>query len=263
MNNKLNHNIFIFLALIIGIICNFVVLAQTGFAQQGKDDDPTYIFYKGNALYEEAKYDEAINEFSKLPDRGLESGNIYYNIGNCYFKKGELGKAILNYERAKRMIPRDSDLKSNYKFAISRLEYDISEKSSWIKRITGLFNFLSLNEITILLSSAFVLAVIFFILRLFIVGLRKYTLAVTVCLILAIMLLSIPLVERSTLLDKEAVVITESSEAGFEPIENSTVHFTLYEGMKIQILQSKKEWVKIKRPDGKVGWVMGGDVERI
>jgi tetratricopeptide (TPR) repeat protein len=260
MKNKFNQTISVFLSVVIVLICNLVVLTDAGHAQQS---EPTYIFYKGNTLYEEGKYDEAIHEFAKLLDRGLESGNLYYNIGNCYFKKGKLGKAILNYERAKRLIPRDSDLKSNYKFAISRLEYDIAEKSSWIKRITGLFNFLSLNELTILLSSAFLMAVIFFTFRLFIPGLRKHTLAVTVCLIIAIILLSIPLAQRSTLLYKEAVVISGNPEVRFEPIDNSTVHFTLYEGMKISTIQSKKEWTKVRRADGKVGWIKSGDIEKI
>jgi len=263
MNNKFNRNIAIVLSVLAGLLCNFVVFTQAGFAQQGKAGDPTYIFYKGNALYEAGKYDEAIHEFTTLLDRGLESGNLYYNIGNCYFKKGELGKAILNYERAKRLVPRDSDLKSNYAFAISRLQYDISEKSSWMKRVIDLFHFLSLNEMTILLSSAFVLIVIFFILRLFIRGLRKHTFAVTSCLTVSIILLCIPLVERITLLDKEAVAISENPAVRFEPLDYATTHFTLYEGMKITVLQAKKEWAKIRRADGKVGWIKSADIEKI
>jgi len=182
---------------------------------------------------------------------------------NCYFKKGELGKAILNYERAKRLIPRDSDLKSNYTFALSRLQYDISETSSWIKKITDLFHFLSLNEMTVLLSSGFIMLVIFFILRLFVHGLRKYTFAVTACLIIAMIILSFPLAERIRLLDTEAVVITEHPEVRFEPLDNATTHFILYEGMKITVLQSKKEWARIRRADGKVGWIKSGDIEKI
>jgi tetratricopeptide (TPR) repeat protein len=246
-----------------GLICCLVVFTQTGFAEQGTTGDPTYIFYKGNALYEEGKYDEAIHEFEAVIEQGLESGNLYYNIGNCYFKKGELGKAILNYERARRLIPRDSDLKSNYKFALSRLQYDISEKSSWMKRVINVFHFLSLNEITILLSSAFVLLMLFFILRLFIRGLRKYTFLIAVCVILAIILLSIPLVERITLLNTEAVVIAENPEVRFEPLDSATTHFTLYEGMKITMLETKQEWARIRRADGKVGWIKNGEIEKI
>ncbi|KPJ99437.1 MAG: hypothetical protein AMK71_09760 [Nitrospira bacterium SG8_35_4] len=263
MHKRLNRNIAIFLSLWIGLICNIAVFTQPGSAQQGTSGDPTYIFYKGNTLYEEGKYDEAIHEFQAVLDRGLESGNLYYNIGNCYFKKGALGKAILNYERAQRLIPRDSDLKSNYTFALSRLQYDISEKTSWMKKVINVFHFLSLNEMTILLSSVFVLLVLFFILRLFFHGVRKYTFPITACLMLAIVLLAIPLVERVTLLDTEAVVISENAEVRFEPLDNATTHFTLYEGMKITVLQSRQEWARIRRSDGKVGWIKSGEIEKI
>ena len=259
----IDRSISISLCMFIGLICNLVLFTNAGCAQQGKAGDPAYIFYKGNALYEEGKYDKAIHEFTTLLDRGLESGNLYYNMGNSYFKKGELGKAILNYERAKRLIPRDSDLKSNYKFAASQIPYDISEKSSWIKKVINVFLFLSLNEMTVLLSSAFALLVLFFILRLFIRGLKKFTFPVAACLMLTIILLSIPLVERINLLDSQAVVISENPEVRFEPRDNATTHFTLYEGMKITVLQSKQEWTKIRRDDGKVGWVRSGEIEEI
>lgn len=259
--NKFNHNISIFFLV---LIFNIVVFTDAGFAQQGEAGDPAYIFYKGNTFYEEGKYDEAIGEFLKLLEQGMESGNLYYNIGNSYFKKGELGRAILNYERARRLIPRDSDLKSNYGFARSQMEYNASEKSApWFKRVFHIFDMLSINEMTVLLSALFTAVVIFLIIRLFLPAARKFSVIFLLVSMIFVLLISVSLFYRITLLDKEAVVITESLEAGFEPIDNSTVHFTLYEGMKIQIVQSKKEWVKIKRPDGKVGWVMGRDVEKI
>lgn len=263
MNSRQRHYISGSVFLFAGLLCCLVFVTHAGFAQQDDSADPTYIFYKGNTLYEEGNYDEAIQAYTRLLDRRLESGNLYYNLGNCYFKKGELGKAALNYERAKRLIPRDSDLKSNYAFAVSRIQYDIASKRPWSKRVTDFFQFLSLNELTLLVSSAFVLLVLFFVLRLFIHGVRKYTVVVVLCLISVIVVLSFPLVERIIILDKEAVVIAEKPEVRFEPLDNATTHFLLYEGMKITVLQSKERWSKIRRVDGKIGWIKSGNIEKI
>jgi tetratricopeptide (TPR) repeat protein len=264
IRNRLKNSVCISICAFLGVMLSLVFFINNCRAQQDRGGNPEYIFYKGNTLYEEGKYDEAIDEFSKLLEQGMESGNLYYNIGNSYFKKGELGRSILNYERARRLIPRDSDLKSNYGFARSQMEYNASEESApWFKRVLHIFDMLSINEMTVLLSALFTVVVIFLIIRLFLPAARKYSVIFLSVSIIFVLLISVSLFNRITLLDKEAVVITESPEAGFEPIDNSTVHFTLYEGMKIEILQSKKEWVKIKRPDGKVGWVMGRDVGKI
>jgi tetratricopeptide (TPR) repeat protein len=262
--NKFKNIACIFKYAVFYLLLSPVLFAGDGHTQQVRNNNPEYIFYKGNTLYEEGKYDEAIGEFLKLLEQGMESGNLYYNIGNSYFKKGELGRAILNYERARRLIPRDSDLKSNYGFARSQMEYNASEESApWFNRVLHIFDMLSINEMTVLLSALFTVVVIFLIIRLILPATRKHSVIFLSVSIIFVLFISVSLFNRITLLDKEAVVITESPEAGFEPIENSTVHFTLYEGIKIHILQSKKKWVKVKRPDGKVGWVMGRDVGKI
>jgi tetratricopeptide (TPR) repeat protein len=247
-----------------GLLFNLYILLPFCFAQQERGVSPEYIFFKANSYYEEGKYDEAIDEYSKLLARGVEGGNLYYNLGNSYFKKGELGKAILNYERAKRLIPRDSDLKSNYKFARLRIEYDVSGPSApWYERAFSIFNMLTINEMTVLLSAVFVLAVLFLIARLFIAVAGRYSISFAAVLIIVVALIAFLLCSRVSLLDKEAIVISGSSEALFEPLDNATAHFTLYEGMKVHMLQSKKDWNKVKRADGKVGWVRARDIEKI
>ena len=108
----------------------FIVIASffsfCGFFAQGATNDTAAdkLFYQANAAYKESKYDRAIENYEKLIKSGLESPNLYYNLGNSYFKKGEAGKAIVNYERAKRFIPNDSDLKSNYDYAHSSLNLE-------------------------------------------------------------------------------------------------------------------------------------------
>jgi tetratricopeptide (TPR) repeat protein len=253
-----------FIAVTIGLLFNLYIFLPLCFAKQERSGSLEYVFFKANSYYEEGKYDEAIDEYSKLLARGVEGGNLYYNLGNSYFKKGELGKAILNYERAKRLIPRDSDLRSNYSFAGLRIKYGVSGLSSpWYERAFSVFNMLTVNEMTMLLSIVFALAVLFLIARLFITVAGRYSISFMAVSLIVFVLIAFPLFYRVSLLDKEAIVISRSPEALFEPLDNATEHFTLYEGMKVHMLQSKKGWNKVRRVDGKVGWVKDRDIEKI
>jgi tetratricopeptide (TPR) repeat protein len=227
-------------------------------------DDANSIFKKGNTFYENGRYDEAVKEYSELLEHGFESGNIYFNLGNSYFKKGELGMAILNYERARRLIPRDSDLKSNYNYALSKIENTASQTSTpIIERILGIFSNLTLNGLTILVSSVYVLIILLLIAAIFIRTIRRYT-VITICVLSLIFAsTAFSLYSGISVLDKEAIIISKDAEAKFEPIDNATTYFTLYEGMKIYVLESNGSWTKIRRPDGKSGWIKKDSMEII
>ncbi|GBE40479.1 MAG TPA: tetratricopeptide repeat protein [Nitrospirae bacterium] len=241
-----------------------LLLPDAGFAQMKKNSDPDYIFYKGNTLYEAGKYDEAIREYSKLIEQSFESGNIYYNIGNCYFKKGDIGRTILNYERAKKLIPGDSDLVSNYSFTRSFIKADVSKASTpWFKSIFNSFNFLTINGLTVFLSVIFTFTVFFLLSGLFITPLKRYRRFVLPVLLIIFMAGAFSLYSRVSMLGKEAVIISESVDAKFEPLDNATTYFSMYAGMKVYILESKEDWSKVERFDGKVGWIMSSNMDRI
>ena len=74
---------------------------------------PQTTFFHANALYKDGQYTAAASDYEQLRNAGLESGNLYFNLGNAYFKAGQRGKAILNYERAHRLLPSDPDVEAN------------------------------------------------------------------------------------------------------------------------------------------------------
>ena len=77
------------------------------------------LFFQGNSFYQEERYSEAVKAYEQLVAMGVKSGPLYYNLGNAYFRIGTKGKAILNYERALQLLPRDADVKSNLDYARS------------------------------------------------------------------------------------------------------------------------------------------------
>lgn len=251
---KRNSRNYIRLAL--WLMCSLFFIANCAYAQEARKSDPSYLFYKGNTLYEEGRYDEAIKVYEKLLHQGMESGNLYYNLGNSYVKKGLMGKAVLNYERAKRLLPRDGDLKSNYKYARSKIKAAVSNaQNPFFKRVLGELDNFTIDETSIFISCIYTLIVILLIAGLFTPQFKKYFYPAVIVALTVVVLASYSLYSKITLLEKEAVIITDSVEAKFEPLDSATTHFTIYEGMKISIIQSKKDWLKIKRSDGKIGWI--------
>jgi len=248
----------------LSILLIIVITVSTVHAQKDGERDPAYIFYKANALYEDGKYDEAINVYKGLVDQSLESGNLYFNIGNSFFKKGELGKAILNYERAIKLIPGDSDLKSNYDFALSQVKNIVPAKSDpFHRKVLNLYRSFSMNGLTILLSAAYIVLLSFvFIFFVFKPGIRhRYVFTISLLIFFLISLYALS--DRITSQNREAVLIAESSDAQFEPVDNATIHYTIYEGTKVYIVQEKMDWLKIRRQDGKIGWIKKADSEII
>src|SRR5262249_51298460 len=93
-------------------------------------ESPKTVFFRGNSLYSEERYAEAAAQYEQILNDGLASGNVYFNLGNAYFKAGDVGRAILAYERARRLIPGDPDLMANLGYAPS-LAGAAEEPSVW------------------------------------------------------------------------------------------------------------------------------------
>ncbi|MEI8176956.1 MAG: SH3 domain-containing protein [Candidatus Omnitrophota bacterium] len=214
-------------------------------------------FQRANVYYEQGKYDLALQEYGAILARGVESGNLYYNIGNCYFKKGEVGRSLLNYEKARRLIPLDKDLEANYEYARSLIKSagSASGRSLSRKAIDGLSLGFSIDGLTIAVSAFFMLALAGILAGLFFEAVRKRALIFAAAAALLCGAGFSGLSGKIALIGKEAVVVTERTDARFEPIEKATTYFTLYEGQKVQVLSSQESWYKVRREDHKSGWV--------
>ncbi|MFC1480343.1 tetratricopeptide repeat protein [Candidatus Omnitrophota bacterium] len=252
----------------------FVVMFSLGavFSSPAQDEaktahiSPERLFSRGNDYYENGEYTKAIDEYKKIFDEGYETGPAYYNIANAYFKSGKLGKAILNYKRAKRIMPRDVDLMANYKFARAAIKGKvIAKKGIWSWRPFRLYsqNF-TVNELTGIACGVYILIIaagFVFVMR---PTRNRYWLKATGVLLFVFILFNVTVIWRKASgMKKGAVVVASRAEALFGPYDTATKFFTLYEGMNATVLKTKGDWYKIRRADGKVGWVRTNEVERI
>ncbi|MDP3042708.1 MAG: tetratricopeptide repeat protein [Candidatus Omnitrophota bacterium] len=242
------------------LVCLVMVFnLGSSFAQEVKAAQGNRLFYQGNVDYKEAKFEAAIDNYLKVLNLGLESGNLYYNLGNSYFKKGKLGRAMLNYERALMLIPNDSDLKSNHEYVLSLLNLGQQSFENWLgKAANKLFAGLSVNFLTVLLAFIYILALLVLTSSLIFAQVKRSINFLFLILPAVFIISAISLNSKIVYLSKGAVVVSKEALVKFEPREEATTYFKLNEGSKVAVLDKTENWCKIKRPDGKIGW-MGKD----
>lgn len=214
------------------------------------------LFVQANAAYKEGRYDAAVEDYKKILGLGLESGNLYYNLGNSYFKKGEPGQALLHYERALCFIPGDSDLRSNHAYVLSSLDLSPEFFGNRFERLAQrLFDGLTMDALTALLSVTYILVVLVLAGFLYIRGFKKTGQIILTALVVLFVLSAVSLNRRIRLFHRGAIIIVKEAKVQFEPVEGATAYFRLTQGQKVERIEETGTWCKVRRPDRKTGWV--------
>lgn len=222
---------------------------------------PEQVFDRANQLYQQTKFSEARDAYESIIHSGLVSGELYYNLANTYYKLGNLGMAILNYERARRLMPNDDDVNHNLQLA----NLLITDRIEPTPRLfiwdywDGIKDAFSLNAITWI---GYVLFVILCASLSLVVAARTYRLrrfgllgtgASMLVLVLCITLWVGKLGEMTR--SNAAIVTAKITTIKNSPDAKSSDAFVLHSGVKVMITDSVNEWVKIRLADGKVGWM--------
>lgn len=227
----------------------------------------TTLFTQANANYAEGNYKQATEQYQQMIAQ-QPSAEAYYNLGNAYFKQGELAQSILAYERALRIEPSNKDAKHNLLFAQSRIVDNIEETqtfflSSWLKTIR---NMLNLNTWMIISITLFIITLIGFFFFAFsqTVWLRKtafYTSIVAVVLSIIACINAGSLHQRDTRC-AEAIITQGIVNAKSSPDRSGTDLFTVHEGTKVEITETIGEWCCI-HVGNYIGWMPINYLERI
>ncbi len=224
---------------------------------------------QANDLYGQSKFEEATQMYETLVQEGLESHELYFNLGNAYYRTEKYAKAVLNYERALLVRPNDEATLANLEIAHQYVGDKVEAVPEFFLNIWFRSFYRSLTP-----STWAVLSMIFFIgaitgLSLYffsqIIRLRKMGFYVA-CFALFFTVASLFLgVQHNTYVSKHkyAIIYTSSLTVVSAPNDQGSELFVVHEGTKVKITKHLGEWSEIKLADGRVGWVKESDVIKI
>jgi tetratricopeptide (TPR) repeat protein len=224
-------------------------------------DENSDLFEKGNIAFTSKYYQQAIECYEKIIAGGLESSELYYNLGSAYYKQKDYPSAILYFEKAKKLDPGDEDITHNLKVANTKIVDNIDELPEffllrWWKNLRNIFSF---NTWAILGISFLIAALCFFGFYLFSTIMKRRKLSFWIsCIFVLLMFFSMACAQSqymSATSTKEAIIFTPSVTAKSAPDINSTDIFVIHEGTKVRVTDQQGDWSEIKIVNGSIGWV--------
>jgi tetratricopeptide (TPR) repeat protein len=233
------------------------------------NDDAVALFKKGNNLYQQAKYKEAAAAYQQMVDDGYQSTALYFNLGNAYYKTGDIAPSVLYYEKARKLSPGDEDVRVNLQLANTKTFDKIEESPEFFigKWWHGFILAIPANSLAVWAVVLFLLASGLFILYRFAgsVLVKKIAFFTAITLLL-IGIGTIFIADRETnyaAAHQGAIIFNSSVTVKSAPTKAAKVVFVLHEGTKVNILEKNAAWVKIRLANGNEGWIGNGDAKEI
>jgi tetratricopeptide (TPR) repeat protein len=228
---------------------------------------PRSDFEAGLSAYRANDMTGAITAWERVVAQGEVSGPLYYNLGNAYYRANRIGLATLYYERAKKLMPRDRDVYSNLDLThlatVDKIEQPVRLVIwNWIDSVRDYF---TLYEIALIFQIIGVGAALSFLAwrfgPLFIRTISKSAMIV----LLVVYLLSGSWYSWRMVMENRAsaIVIAIKTDIYSAPDPASKQLFSLHEGTKVRCGEQLSGWTSIRLADGRKGWVLLGDVEKI
>ena len=249
------------------IMILFLVSFFHCFGALGQEKDIT--FDNANAAYNAGQFEKAVMLYKQILESGQHSAELYFNLGNSYYRLNQVGESIFYFEKAKQLEPTDEDINFNSAFAQNMAidAVEVLPKSQVTQLKDNIIEFFSQEGwayFIILLAWLFVL---FWGLYLWNkIPFIKRTFFVT-SLILAFLLIGslfIAVIKSANTSDTTyGILFNEKMEVWAEPNSRAEVLFLLHEGTKVQMLDQLQEWQKIRIANGSEGWIKNAKVRSL
>lgn len=222
-----------------------------------------------DSAYVNEDYDKAVSLYEQMLKDG-ESADIYYNLGNAYYRSKNYTRAIINYERALLLDPGDGDIRFNLDMARTKTIDRIVPQGemffvTWYRTIVNIF---SIDTWAIIAIASFILMLALLLVYLLSdkTWVRKSGFYSSLAMLIVFALSIIAAFQQKKQIEVRNTVIVVSSAASVKstPTENGTDLFVVHEGTRAHIIDDcMKDWKEVKLDDGKRGWLQNSQIERI
>ena len=226
-------------------------------------------FENGNKAYQKGNYQVAIEQYKSIVNAKKESAELYFNLGNCYYKLNKVAPAIYNFEKALLLSPNDAEILNNLKFAQKLQIDDIKEVpkvgfNKWLFDLVSIYDYNSWAWISVGLSVLFLLSFIGYYFSQTSLLKRTFFIGMFICfLAILLSIFSAIFKKEQDQNDKPAIVLEEIVPVKTEPKTESSDAFMLHEGTKVFIKDTLDNWRKIEILDGKSGWINANAVKEL
>lgn len=232
-------------------------------------NDATEVIRQANLEYSSGYYDHALELYLSVVEMGYTSPELYYNIGNTYFKLNLIPEAILYYERALKLAPQDENILFNLELAQSRTIDKIETIPElfyvrWFRSLVNAYHADGWGILSIvLLFAALVVVVLFLLSSKRLIRVLSFYLSVLL-LILSLSTLALAFLQHHQRTGKlEAIVFDPSVTVKSSPSDGSIDLFVIHEGTKVRITGQVGDWYEVRIASGSIGWLRTDAVEEI
>ena len=224
------------------------------------------IFDSSNDFYTNGNYQMAIEGYKSILNSGFESAELYYNLGNAFYKLNNIPESNFFYEKARSILPDDEDVLINLSFAqnlrIDKIEkLPISQTQNLKINILKMFSEKGWSILLITLAWAICISLILYLSINKSIQKRIFFSQSIILLIMAIVILIINIEKKELNNEKFAIVFDKEVEVWSEPNRISELKFLLHEGTKVKQIDTIQDWVNIQLENGTLGWIQSSTIK--
>jgi len=240
-------------------------------------DGAVSLYNQGNSAYREGDFETAIENYLAAIDTGVADYRVYFNLGNAYFRNNQVGRAILNWERARYLKPRNEDVLENIDFArLTRVDIVLESEggpkvadvyeNTFLGYFYAFLDKFSAVEFRNAIIAFSITATIFLALWLLVRGgFRRFAFWISAAFwtLFTLVLILYGFKQGNIWETDKAIVVQPGTEIRSASYTNSQLLYTFQEGMEVAAIEVRDNYSRIKLRNGEEGWTLSDNIERV